>query len=151
MTHTTQGIETAPLTYDEVSAAATALVEAFSRTDTDAYFASFDPDATFVFYPEDSRLENRAQYQELWASWVDSGWRVVACASTDQRIQLIGSTAIFSHSVETTINVAGDAETLNERETIVFSRGADGQILAIHEHLSPVPAASTSASTSEES
>lgn len=133
------------LTEREVLAAAEKLVEAFSRTDTDAYFAAFAPDATFIFHPESRRLETRSDYQVLWNSWLADGWSVISCESTDPRVQLCGTSAVFSHTVKTTTR-AGDAEeTLEERETIVFARNGGG-ILAVHEHLSMVPSSDSAAS-----
>jgi hypothetical protein len=47
-------------TSDEVMRAAAAIVDAFSETDGTRYFACFAPDATFCFYPEPARLDDRA-------------------------------------------------------------------------------------------
>jgi ketosteroid isomerase-like protein len=129
------------LTENEVAAAARKLVDAFGSGDTGKYFACFAPEATFLFHSEAGRLESREQYEKLWRGWLDEGWRVVDCASTNSRIQLAGSSAVFMHDVETTIDVNGTRETLRERETIVFAKAANGELLAVHEHLSPAPAA----------
>lgn len=129
------------LTDDEVLAAADALVAAFRATDTEAYFRCFAPDATFVFHPEPRRLEDRAAYEELWAGWIADGWRVTDCISSDPRVQVFGTTAVFSHHVRTTTSVGGAGETTSERETIVFRRRGSS-IEAVHEHLSPAPEAS---------
>jgi ketosteroid isomerase-like protein len=129
----------APLTEAEVTAAAARIVDAFARTDTEAYFAEFDPAATFVFHPETSRLDNRAAYESLWAGWLADGWRVVSCASSEPLVQVLGETAIFTHTVVTTAGVPGDDVTTRERETIVFQRQPDGAVLAVHEHLSTAP------------
>ncbi|MGY6498036.1 MAG: YybH family protein [Microcella sp.] len=130
---------TPPLTVHEVTAAAARIVGAFAHTDTGRYFAEFHPAATFVFHPEESRLDDRAAYEALWASWLADGWRVVACTSSDALVQLLGDTAIFTHTVTTTAGVPGDDATTLERETIVFQRQADGGVLAVHEHLSTAP------------
>ena len=132
-----------PLAEHDVTAAARDLVLAFSRTDTDAYFAAFAPEATFVFHPEDRRVESRAEYEALWKTWLAGDWSVTACESSEARVQLFGSTAVFSHTVHTTTSTGGTEETTVERETIVFAR-IDGRILAVHEHLSPSPAAAGS-------
>ncbi|MHA7189258.1 nuclear transport factor 2 family protein [Arthrobacter sp. MDT2-16] len=135
------------LTEDVVLTAATALVAAFRATDTRAYFDSFAEDATFVFHTEQHRLDTRAAYEQLWAGWVAEGWRVTGCISSNQRVQLLGETAVFTHDVETTTAAAGVSTTTRERETIVFRRsGAD--VVAVHEHLSPVPADSPETSAS---
>ncbi len=136
-----------PLTEREVLAAAEELVTAFSRTDTEAYFSAFSPEATFIFHPEDRRLESRSDYQNLWNSWLAGGWSVTGCESTDARVQLCGSSAVFSHTVKTTTRVGAVSETLVERETIVFAREG-GRILAVHEHLSTVPSPTRPSATS---
>ncbi|MHA7153975.1 YybH family protein [Arthrobacter sp. TMN-50] len=124
------------LIQEDVEAAAASLVAAFSRTDTETYFASFTPDATFVFHTEDRRLKRRAEYEALWQSWLAGGWRVTECLSSNQTIQLLGDAAVFCHDVRTTINTG---ETTLERETIVFHRDDAGSLRAVHEHLSPLP------------
>ena len=124
-----------------VAAAAAAIVAAFGRHDQEAYFALFDPEATFVFYTTPQRLENRAAYQQEWAKWErELGFRVRSCSSSDQRVQLIGDVAIFTHSVLTEISTNEGESMLRERETIVFHR-RNGRWIAVHEHLSPQPEA----------
>lgn len=44
----------------EVLAAADGIIDAFAATDTEAYFAGFSPDATFIFHPE-ARDSTRAR------------------------------------------------------------------------------------------
>ncbi len=128
------------VTLDDIERAAERLVGAFAATDTARYFASFAEDATFVFHTEARRLENRAAYESLWAGWIEDGWRVVSCTSSNPRIQLLGSAAVFTHDVETVTRTGdGPAETTRERETIVFHHSG-GSITAVHEHLSPLPA-----------
>ena len=120
-----------------VLSAADALVDAFARHDRDAYFAAFSPEATFLFYNLDRRLEGRAAYEAEWALWEErDGFRVLACRSSDRRVQFAGDIAIFTHAVETELSVGGETVTNNERETIVFSRDTAGRWLAVHEHLS---------------
>ncbi len=122
---------------DEVTAAAAALVAGFGAHRTRDYFAGFDPDATFVFHTHTERLESRAAYEALWAEWEATGFRVEGCTSYDGRVDLLDDeVAVFTHRVRT--RLAGEPEPLEERETIVFRRGADGGWLAVHEHLSPV-------------
>ena len=126
---------------DEVLAAAHALVEVFGAHDTAAYFASFAPDATFVFHTTEQPLRSRAAYEELWATWEqEDGFRVLSCESSDQHVQLLADdVAVFTHRVHTVVRAGGTQEALDERETIVFRRDAEGRWLAVHEHLSPVP------------
>ncbi len=124
-------------TKQAVLAAADQLVAAFARHDRDAYFAAFSPDATFIFHNLDRTLKNRAEYEAEWALWESrDGFRVRSCQSTQRNLQIAGDVAIFTHSVETEAEFGGEPVTSHERETIVFARSADGQWLAIHEHLS---------------
>lgn len=119
--------------------AADHLIAAFAATDTDAYFACFHEDATFLFHTEPEILPDRAAYERLWAEWVDAGWRVVSCESSDRVVTVCGDTAVFAHSVHTVTEVGGVTEETHERESIVFTRTARG-LTAVHEHLSPVHA-----------
>ncbi len=120
-----------------VLAAADALVGAFSQHDRDAYFDAFAPEATFLFYNLDRTLDGRAAYEAEWALWEErDGFRVLACRSTNRKVQFVGDVAIFTHAVETDVSVCGETVTNNERETIVFARNAAGRWLAVHEHLS---------------
>ncbi len=123
----------------EVLAAADEIVAAFTATDTDRYFAGFSPDATFVFHPEAARLNSRSEYEALWAEWLAAGWRVTSCVSTDRLVQPFPGGAVFSHTVATSIDSADGPDAYVERESIVFRTGADGRLIAIHEHLSTTP------------
>jgi len=129
------------LSREEVQEAADRLVAAFAATDTEAYFAAFSPEATFIFHPEAQRLGSRSAYRTLWDGWLAGGWRVLECRSSEQDIQLLGATAVFSHRVATTVRVDRDGgrDTSDERETIIFSRAPDGGIVCVHEHLSACP------------
>jgi ketosteroid isomerase-like protein len=121
--------------------AAAALVDAFGRHDTAAYFASFAPDATFTFYTAPEPLRSRAEYEEVWATWErEDGFHVVSCVSSDPFVQVVGSAGdigIVTHRVSTQVRTNEGTETVAERETIVFARGSDGRWQAVHEHLSP--------------
>lgn len=119
-----------------VEAAAAAIVDAFGANDGDRYFDGFAPEATFVFHTEPRRLENRAEYERLWDEWVESGWRVTSCSSSDRRVQVFDGGAVFSHTVDTSVETADGPESYRERETIVFTADGD-RLLAVHEHLSP--------------
>ncbi|UOQ61566.1 nuclear transport factor 2 family protein [Leucobacter rhizosphaerae] len=123
----------------QVLTAADAIVAAFSATDTDAYFAGFSPDASFIFHPEPARLNSRAEYEELWASWLASGWRVVSCASSDRLVQPFPGGAVFSHTVATSIDSADGPDSYVERESIIFRLEGDDRLIAVHEHLSTIP------------
>ncbi|WP_248279150.1 nuclear transport factor 2 family protein [Brevibacterium sp. 'Marine'] len=122
-----------------VLTAASAIVEAFAATDTDAYFAAFAEDASFVFHPETRRLNTRAEYESEWASWLADGWSVAACTSSDRLVQTFPGGAVFSHTVDTTVNTVDGSESYRERESIIFRRLGDGELIGIHEHLSTVP------------
>ncbi|UOR02305.1 nuclear transport factor 2 family protein [Leucobacter allii] len=126
-------------TEPDVLAAADAIVTAFAATDTEAYFAAFAEDASFVFHPEPARLDTRAAYEALWAEWRAAGWRVVSCESSDRLVQRFPGGAIFSHTVATSVETTSGPDSYVERESIVFRADADGSLLAIHEHLSTTP------------
>ena len=126
-------------TASQVLEAADRLVTAFGEGRMDDYFACFHPEATFIFYTTDRRLESTAEWRLLWDRLVrDDGFRVLECFSSERRVPDIGGSAAFTHDVETRISTRSGKETLHERETIVFSRQEDGSWLAVHEHLSPV-------------
>jgi ketosteroid isomerase-like protein len=117
--------------------ASKAIVSAFGRDDPDAYFKLFAPDATFIFYTTQRRLEDRRAYELEWGKWRrDLGFHVRSCTSSNQRVQFFGEVAILSHDVQTEITTNEGDATLMERETIVFHRRGDRWI-AVHEHLSP--------------
>jgi ketosteroid isomerase-like protein len=122
----------------QVLEAADRLVAAFGEGRVDDYFACFHPEATFIFYTTDHRLESTAEWRLLWDRLVrEDGLRVLECFSRERRVQELGDSAVFTHDVETLISTRTGKETLQERETIVFSRQEDGSWLAVHEHLSP--------------
>ena len=74
----------AALTSEEVMTAADELIAAFAATDTDGYFGGFTPEATFVFHPEHTRLDDRAAYEQRWASWIaEAGTSCRVRAATD--------------------------------------------------------------------
>ncbi|GEM_PF-108081 len=123
----------------EVSAAAAAIVAAFGRHDPNAYFALFAPEATFVFHTTPQRLNSRAEYRAEWAKWEkEDGFRVRSSKSSDQRVQVLGDAAVFTHTVVTELSTKQGPTTMRERETIVFRRDG-GKWIAVHEHLSPLP------------
>lgn len=122
-----------------VLAAANRLVDAFSRHDTDAYFAAFAEDASFIFHNLDRVLASRDAYRAEWRTWeTRDGFRVLGCRSSNQRVQITGDVAVFTHRVETDVSSAGEITTNRERETIVFRREG-GEWTAFHEHLSVFP------------
>jgi len=121
----------------EVLAAAAAIVDAFGAHDRDRYFSLFDPTATFIFHTTPFRLEDRAAYEREWDSWVrDMGFHVQSCSSDNQRVQLFGDLAVFTHDVTTMLSTNDGSDTTHERETIVFEY-RNGTWIAVHEHLSP--------------
>jgi ketosteroid isomerase-like protein len=123
----------------EVLARAAELVHAFGAHDREAYFSFFDPAATFVF-PTGPFLASRAAYEEEWAGWEASGWRVLACSSTGRRADEIAEdVVVYTHRVRTRVRDADGEHELDERETIVFRRVPIGAWTAVHEHLSTTP------------
>ena len=122
----------------EVLAAADACVAAFGAHDRDAYFACFAADATFIFHTTPGVLTSRAAWEAEWDRLVtEDGFRVLACTSSDRRVQLVGDVAVFTHRVHTTSDTGDGLLESDERETIVFRRVVDGRWVAFHEHLSP--------------
>lgn len=138
-----QAAQPQALSCAEVQDAADRLIAAFAATDTENYFASFSPSATFIFHPERATLGSRREYRDLWDGWLGSGWRVLNCRSSEQNIQILGTTAVFTHRVATLVQMEAGGATLSsdERETIVFTRADGGAVLAVHEHLSAIPPA----------
>ncbi|TLM83502.1 DUF4440 domain-containing protein [Pseudarthrobacter sp. NamE5] len=128
-------------TEQEVLRAAASIVEAFAATDTGRYFSCFTEDATFVFHTEPTALGSRSDYEKLWKAWLAGGWKVVSCQSSDQMVTAFPGGAVFVHEVATTVETGEGQESYRERETVVFRQAADGSLTAIHEHLSPLPAA----------
>ena len=124
----------------QVLEAARNLVAAFSRTDTEAYFAAFSEDATFIFHTWPQPLFTRDAYREVWNGWVRDGLQILECHSSDAHVSLQSDeVAVFSHAVETKVRIQGEESSSRERETIVFRRDQQGCWLATHEHLSPAP------------
>jgi ketosteroid isomerase-like protein len=91
-----------------------------------------------VFHTTPRRLNSRAEYEAEWQSWKPAGFRVRSCSSSDQRVQVFGDMAVFTHAVRTEVTTRDGDDTLLERETIVFER-REGRWIAVHEHLSPQP------------
>lgn len=121
----------------EVLAFTDEIVSAFAATDTDRYFAAFAPEASFDFHPEPRRFNVRAEYETEWAGWLESGWRVVSCETSDALVHVFPGGAVISHTVDTTVDTDGETESYTERETIVYRVDGDG-LIGIHEHLSAV-------------
>ena len=127
-------------TIAEVRTTADALVAAYGAHRTADYFQAFHPEATFVFYSSPERLGSRDEFREEWDRWMrEDGFEVLECVSSNQLVQPLGDIAVFTHSLRTRQRTNAGEETVLERETIVFSRQADGSWLAAHEHLSPDP------------
>lgn len=119
----------------EVRAAYDRLMDAFARASTDEYFDCFHEDASFVF-PGEAVLDSRDAYRSTWSRWQDEGVRFEDVIADDIRIRVIGTTAVVTHSIQTTVVAEGSSSVERERETIVFSNVGD-RWLAVHEHLSP--------------
>ena len=139
-----ESLSTVAPTEKDVLDAAARIVEAFAATSTQEYFSLFAPDASFIFHPEATRLDDRASYEVLWNGWVAQGWRVTSCRSSDQLVHVFPGGAVFSHTVSTAVQTGNEPENIStdsyvERETIVFRQEPDGSLIAIHEHLSTVP------------
>lgn len=110
------------------------LMKAFASADTDAYFDCFHADASFVF-PGESVLDSRDAYRAAWLQWQREGVRFTDVVADDVRVRVIGTTAVVTHRIQTTVEQDGETNVDRERETIVFSN-VGGRWLAVHEHLS---------------
>lgn len=121
--------------HDAVQHAAQALIEAFASNDTEAYFAAFADDATFLFHTLPAPLLSRAAYRDVWAGWQADGFAVLGCQSRNAHISVQGDVAIFMHDVDTHVRFGDEESHFSERETIVF-RQYGARWLACHEHLS---------------
>jgi hypothetical protein len=123
---------------NQVLQAAAKIVADFGSHKKESYFSNFSEAATFIFYTHNSRLGSRAAYEKLWDSWeTEDGFRVHGCLSTNQMVQSIGSDfAIFTHDVESSVELGGETSTVFEKETIVFEKQHSSWV-AVHEHLSP--------------
>ena len=105
------------------------LVDAFSRTDTSAYFGQLAPEATFLFHTEPAVVPDRAAYRALWDSWVASGWRVVACKSSDRQVQLLGSVAL-----DPLPDVGRQRDVVELRADLLLRRDLLGDVDGVDEH-----------------
>ncbi len=122
-----------------MKAAAAAVVAAFARHDRDAYFNTFSPECTFMFYNAPAFLESRAAYEDEWDAWTKEGFHVLGCESIGGQVTMASETVgIFTHTVRTTLAEGEGSVVTGERETIVFAL-RDGRWLGVHEHLSPDP------------
>jgi len=117
-------------------AAVDAIIDDFGHHRSDAYFARFSEDATFLFHTHPHRLDSRAAYEQLWRHWEQaSGFQVHSCVSSNRRMQVFGQTAVFTHDVDTVLTLDGVRDTVAERESIVLERRNEIW-LCVHEHLS---------------
>ncbi|MFN3289258.1 MAG: YybH family protein [Acinetobacter sp.] len=118
--------------------AANDIVTAFGQHNTAAYFDLFETEAQFVFYTHHEKLDNRAEYENLWTEWeTQHGFKVLHCESHNQELKVYGDIALFVHDVHTTVQWDGETNTLEEAETILLKRNDQDQWRAVYEHLSP--------------
>ncbi|MGC5076632.1 nuclear transport factor 2 family protein [Agrococcus sp. DT81.2] len=123
---------------DEIRDAAQAIVRAFRENDEEAYFAGFVADCSFAFHTDPEPLLGTDAWRAAWRELQASGWRVIECRTLWDHVQAVGDGGVYLHEVETTAGTPGAIETYRERESIVFAR-LHGQLVAVHEHLSPIP------------
>ena len=122
----------------EVEAAADALLDAFAKNDRLRYFASFVPEASFVFPIVDRVMLSRDEYAAEWQNWIDTDdFKVTKFQSLDRIIQVYGDIAVFIHRCITRSSDRNGERTLHERETIIFHK-INGVWWAVHEHVSPL-------------
>jgi uncharacterized protein (TIGR02246 family) len=125
---------------DEVCAVAAALIAAFEANDRNGYFSFFAPGARFIFHTVPFVLKSRAAYEAEYDRWVrEDGFKVLECTSTHRHADVFGDSAVFTHQTFTRVRTNEGESACHERETIVFIR-QDGKWLAVHEHLSLLPA-----------
>lgn len=127
----------------EIAEAAARIVTAFAANDEAAYFATFAPDCSFVFHTDAEIHRTRDEWHAGWRELVAGGWRVESCRTLESFVTLVGDGGVFCHVLETVAGTPDAMETYRERETIVFARDEAGELIAVHEHLSPVPDAGT--------
>ena len=124
----------------EALAAAQAIVAAFGANRVDEYFACFHPDATFDLLRTPSVLASRAEYRAESARWVEDGFEVVSCTSSDQCVRVFGTLAVFTHHVSARACGRRPARRrLASARRSVLARDDDGAWLAVHEHVSLAP------------
>lgn len=126
-------------TVEEITQAAAAIVAAFAANDEADYFGRFAPDCSFAFHTDTELHTSRESWQRAWRELRATGWEVLSCRSLRIHIQPVVNGGIFVHELETTSRTGSETSTYQERETIVFER-RDGQLIAVHEHLSTFPA-----------
>lgn len=127
--------------HEELIQAAARIVDAYAANDEDAYFATFAPECSFVFHTDAEIFRTRDAWQAAWRELRESGWRVESCRSIESFVTPIGDAGVFCHVLETTAGTSDSLETYRERESIVFERRSNGELIAVHEHLSPIPGA----------
>ena|ERR687898_2342334 len=111
----------------QVLEAADRLVAAFGEGRIEDYFACFHPEATFIFYTTDRRLESTMERRLLLDRLArEDPFRVLECLSRERRVQGLGDGAVFTSDVETHISTRSGKKTLHEREIIVFACQEDG-------------------------
>ena len=130
-------------TSEQLEAAAARIVEAFRANDEEAYFAGFRPDCTFVFHTDAEIFRSRDAWRDAWRALRATGWAAVDCRTLESFTTPFPGGGVFCHVLETTAGTPDALETYRERETIVFALDERGELVAVHEHLSPLPAEAT--------
>ncbi|WP_413317141.1 nuclear transport factor 2 family protein [Agrococcus sp. 1P02AA] len=124
---------------DEIRFAAQVIVRAFRDNDEEAYFAGFVADCSFAFHADPEPLLGADAWRSAWRDLQASGWRVTECRTLWDHVRAVGDGGVYLHELETTAGTFDALEAYRERDSIVFAR-RDGRLLAVHEHLSPIPA-----------
>ena len=115
------------------------LVSRFAAHDFDGYFSCFDEKAVFIFHTSPNVLVSKSEYKNEWQKWEKEwGFKVKSCTSANQKVQMFGEVAVFSHEVATTVGTNDGQNSFKERETIVLIL-ISNRWVAVHEHLSPMP------------
>ncbi|HWO69487.1 MAG TPA: nuclear transport factor 2 family protein [Actinomycetota bacterium] len=124
----------------EVLATVEGLEARLDAGDLDAYFAGFAPDATFLFYNEERRLESTAEYRALLEERIaGSGLRFLDRLRSEVRVQRWEDVAVVTFLDEATYEWEGDRETTRGRASWVLRRDGERWVV-IHVHISPAAA-----------
>ena len=101
----------------------------------------------FTYFAEEATVVDGGQWfgslEELraaWNRWAAQQDSLPVPLSVDTRVlklQMLGQSAVLTHSVEIRERTDEGEETAHEVETMVFGKQPDGRWLIVHQHISP--------------
>src|SRR5207247_5705912 len=103
-------------------------------------FACFADEATVV--DGANWFSSLEEYRAAWNEWAASQGTLPVPLSVETRVmklQMLGDSAVLTHSIESRERADAGEQTVHEVETIVFGKRTDGRWLIVHQHLSPQP------------